>query len=481
VSNVSDMFGNEAPEVVFQVTVTDTLAPTIYLTHHDIRLKNSNVAHNCDGELTAQTVHNVVDEAAEDFTNEYCDDVEYGSSSLNSNLNTHRFDMKATPDLGQSEFDDFDAIIIYHSAGVSAGYTYITDLTMEGKGFECHDACGPTTTVVNWVTDCTAETVGGEFDLKEVGTYMLHYTCSDSEGLEAKGCRTFINVDSTKPVITCLLCANDNDGNLYLEADPTAVYEDSGASCSDVVDGELGAESVIVSGDTVDYATPGTYTISYNCDDSAGNSAVSNSRWVVIEDTQCPTCEFQNNGVGLEEVSMEASFPYNDQEGKWEVTCSDSLDGELDVISEGEVDVELTGDYVLTYHAEDEAGNTFKGVNSDGDAFGNKCEGDDHQIYRTVHVKDTIEPTIHLTYDGEELTASRRDDEPATNPYMPLSTTMDGNGDAFPANTYANLMAESNVSVNGWVIGAVASAVSGVALLGYAATRKGSVATSVPV
>jgi hypothetical protein len=46
----------------------------------------------------------------------------------------------------------------------------------------------------------------------------------------------------------------------------------------------------------------------------------------------------------------------------------------------------------------------------------------------------------------------------------------------------SKLMAESTTStVNGWVIGAVASAVSGVALLGYAATRKATVATSVPV
>merc|ERR1719446_1321746 len=65
---------------------------------------------------------------------------------------------------------------------------------------------------------------------------------------------------------------------------------------------------------------------------------------------------------------------------------------------------------------------------------------------KTVVVEDTMVPIISLEYKGNKL------------------------------------MAESTTSsVNGWVIGAVASAVSGVALLGYAATRKATVATSVPV
>jgi len=41
-------------------------------------------------------------------------------------------------------------------------------------------------------------------------------------------------------------------------------------------------------------------------------------------------------------------------------------------------------------------------------------------------------------------------------------------------------MSETQTSVNGWIIGAVASAVTGVALLGFS-MRKTTVATSVPV
>merc|ERR1719487_1404926 len=57
-------------------------------------------------------------------------------------------------------------------------------------------------------------------------------------------------------------------------------------------------------------------------------------------------------------------------------------------------------------------------------------------------------------------------------------------GNVNPANTYSHQtwMAEQaqTSSVNGWVVGAVGSAVTGLALLGYS-MRKTSVATSVPV
>merc|ERR1711998_161329 len=104
------------------------------------------------------------------------------------------------------------------------------------------------------------------------------------------------------------------------------------------------------------------------------------------------------------------------------------------------ITVEKTGTYVLTYSVTDKNGN--------GD--GRTCKAasgakTDH-FTKTVVVEDTMIPIISLKYRGTNL---------------------------------VGMMAEqSTTTVNGWVIGAVASAVSGVALLGYAATRKATVATS---
>merc|ERR1711881_353773 len=192
---------------------------------------------------------------------------------------------------------------------------------------------------------------------------------------------------------------------------------------------------VEVSGDVVNMAAVGTYKINYNCEDSAGQTAVQATRTVVVQDTTCPTCTVPG---GTTTITVEASFPYTEEQS----TCTDPLDGAMpNAHVYNTVNVEKTGTYVLTYSVTDKNGN------------GNSCKAasgtrTDH-FTKTVVVEDTMIPIISLKYRGTDL---------------------------------VGMMAEqSTTTVNGWVIGAVASAVSGVALLGYAATRKATVATSVPV
>merc|ERR1712072_1339671 len=183
------------------------------------------------------------------------------------------------------------------------------------------------------------------------------------------------------------------------------------------------SQDVEVSGDVVNMAAVGTYLINYNCEDSAGQKALTATRTVVVEDNICPTCVVPG---GTETITVEAS-------------CTDTLDGALpNSVPYGSVNVELTGTYILTYSATD------KNI-----AQNNGCRAQHYT--KTVVVEDTMVPIISLKYKGTKLGRWG---------YMAESTT---------------------TTVNGWVIGAVASAVSGVALLGYAATRKTAVATSVPV
>merc|ERR1712021_219205 len=266
-----------------------------------------------------------------------------------------------------------------------------------------------------WKKSCSDNGAGSEFNMLKPGTYFLKYTCSDGQH-QTTACRTFINVDKTRPVITCLECANN--------------YVDAGATCSDMVYGNI-SQDVEVSGDVVNMAAVGTYKINYNCEASAGQTAFPATRTVIVEDKTCPTCVIPG---GEELITVEASFPYTEEKS----SCTDTLDGEMPSASVyGKVDVELTGTYVLTYSVTDKNGNG---------ADPKKCKGtnSDHRhathFTKTIVVEDTMVPIISLSYKGSKL------------------------------------MAESTTStVNGWVIGAVASAVSGVALLGYAATRKATV------
>merc|ERR1711975_139899 len=303
-------------------------------------------------------------------------------------------------------------------------------------------------TTVAWKKSCAGNAAGTEFDMLKPGTYFLKYECNDLAANKATACRTFVNMDKTKPVITILEAANANDGTWHIEASRDNNYVDAGATCSDMVDGNI-SQDVEVSGDVVNMAAVGTYRINYNCEDSAGQTAVQATRIVVVEDNTCPTCTIPG---GTEVITVEASFPYTEEQS----TCTDTLDGAMpNAHIIGHVDVEKTGTYVLTYSVTDKNGNgdgrTCESPScTAADRLAGKCIGGNTDHFtKTVVVEDTMIPIISLKYRGTDL---------------------------------VGMMAEqSTTTVNGWVIGAVASAVSGVALLGYAATRKATVATSVPV
>merc|ERR1712078_694730 len=120
------------------------------------------------------------------------------------------------------------------------------------------------------------------------------------------------------------------------------------------------SQDVEVSGDVVNMAAVGTYKITYNCQDSATQTAIPAVRTVVVKDTTCPTCTI----TGESTVSVQASFPYEDSGA----SCTDTLDGELTPTVAGlaQVNVENTGTYVITYTVTDASGN---GV--DGDCAAN--------------------------------------------------------------------------------------------------------------
>merc|ERR1711968_215953 len=210
---------------------------------------------------------------------------------------------------------------------------------------------------------------------------------------------------------------------------------------------------------------------------------------------------------------MGASFPYSDAGA----SCSDVIDGDVttlcfaahwedengaehgvafddtDVVSQYDGATTCTnthsgaqiGTYYITYRAKNTVGLYNDGQN---------CRGGAIEYRRTVTVKDTLRPVITLKYNSVKVAQG---DVGVGQDHAVDTTTdqFDSDTRAYPSdNTYTSqgnfaddssqhpsLMAEENTSsVNGWVIGAIASAVAGLALLGYS-TRRTAVATSVPV
>merc|ERR1711924_455686 len=193
--------------------------------------------------------------------------------------------------------------------------------------------------------------------------------------------------DHTKPVIQVL-----GSNEMTLEATHEGNYIDDGATCSDQVDGVI-SQNVEVSGDVVNLSKVGSYTITYNCKDSAGNAAPTLSRYVHVAQTSCPTCVI----TGKDELTHEASFPYTDRGA----VCTDIIDGTVTAETVGSVDVGKTGKYVLTYRAKNSVGLWNDGLAADGEAAGAGCRGTAINYFRTVTISDTLKPVIKLTYDGE--------------------------------------------------------------------------------
>merc|ERR1719199_168854 len=377
-----------------------------------------------------------------------------------------------------------DLNTIQHSAGYVKDAVYIAGLMKPGTGYSCTDTCangGAGLTNVDFTGDAstglgskaewfkgagcgldgsTAVLKTGGFETLTVGAWSLKYSCGDGHQVET-ACREIINEDHAKPIITIL----EGDKDTY-QATKSDNYVDAGATCWDEVDDNI-SQDVEVSGDVVNLARVGTYQIFYNCKDSAGNEADPATRTVTVEDTTCPTCKF--NDAADQELEIEASFAFTDNFAT-DVTCTDELQESIVPVA-------------TTYSADGAATTGAQNCKSK-DASGDLVVGGQAaaEYTRTVTVVDTLKPVIKLSLDGSDIktgasgTSTAADFKSRHNPESGSSS-----GNPTPKTW---LMAEeaSTTAVNGWVMGAVASAVSGLALLGYSLRKQAQpVATSVPV
>ncbi|MDA7675713.1 DUF5011 domain-containing protein, partial [bacterium] len=173
-----------------------------------------------------------------------------------------------------------------------------------------------------------------------------------------------LSSDSTAPIITL-------NGAAIVNQEAGSIYADAGASATDNTD----ASVTVIAAGTVDVTAPGTYTLTYNASDAAGNAATPVTRTVVVSDTIAPVITL----VGDASLNQEAGTTYTDAGAN----VTDSFDGTLTVTTSGTVDVNTAGTYTLTYTATDAAGNAA------------------NALIRTVVVADTMAPVITLQGSAE--------------------------------------------------------------------------------
>ena len=152
------------------------------------------------------------------------------------------------------------------------------------------------------------------------------------------GLISFAQGDTQAPVITL-------NGSATVSVSAGSSYTDAGATATDNVDTSV---TVTTSG-TVDTATPGVYTVTYNATDAAGNAATPVTRTVTVSDTTAPVITL----TGSATASVAWGSSYTDAGA----TATDNVDLIDTVNSGGSVNANKPGTYTLTFDATDAAGN----------------------------------------------------------------------------------------------------------------------------
>jgi PKD repeat protein len=190
-------------------------------------------------------------------------------------------------------------------------------------------------------------------DIAVAGDYSATYDVSDTAGNEAATLTRTVIVrpppDTTAPVIT-LIGSNPH----IIPVDEA--YVELGATATDNVDGDLTA-SIIIDASAVDSSVPGTYQVSYNVRDAAGNTAATVTRTVIYADRTPPVITLLGDNpqfIVLDSAYIELG-----------ATATDNVDGHLTdniVVDATGVNVAAIGDYDVTYDVRDAAGNAAETV-----------------------------------------------------------------------------------------------------------------------
>ncbi|SFW54850.1 Repeat domain-containing protein, partial [Paenibacillus sp. UNCCL117] len=160
--------------------------------------------------------------------------------------------------------------------------------------------------------DLTSQiTVSGAVDAGQVGTYTLTYQVTDAAGHVAAVTRTVQVVDTTAPVLTL-------NGPNPMQIEAGSAFTDPGATAQDAADGDLTSQ-ITMSG-AVDAGQVGTYTLTYQVTDAAGNLATK-TRAVQVVDTVAPVLTLN----GPNPMQMEAGSAFTDPGA----TAQDAADGDL--------------------------------------------------------------------------------------------------------------------------------------------------------
>ncbi len=213
-------------------------------------------------------------------------------------------------------------------------------------------------------------TTVGQVDTSTVGSYIITYTATDSADNSIFISRTVnvLELDVTLPQISLI-------GLSPLSIDEGGFYIEYGASAQDERDGVL---DVAISG-TVNSNVPGSYSVTYTAQDTAGNRA-SLVRTVEVSDLTPPVITLN----GAAQISMREDTNYSELGA----IAVDTVNGSVNVEISSSINTATPGSYLVNYSAVDSAGNRAN-------------------VTRTVNVIDVTAPVI--TLNGQRVLMQNED------------------------------------------------------------------------
>lgn len=174
------------------------------------------------------------------------------------------------------------------------------------------------------------------------GTHTLSYISSDVAGNAEVTKTASFKVDVTKPVLTLV-------GSSIVSVSAGSTYTDSGVSASDNLDAAIASRVSVTN--TVNTAKVGTYTVTYNVSDEAGNAATPVTRTVQVVDSTKPIITI----IGNNPLTVDKYSTYTDAGA----TASDSVDGDITskITAVSTVNTSIVGEYSVMYSVTDANGN----------------------------------------------------------------------------------------------------------------------------
>jgi len=492
--NCQDSHSNVAPTVVRTVNVEDNTVPTIALRGPATQSIYAGKTIKDEGVDTADTC----------CTAEPVVTTSWSPSAPTTTLGAYVRTYTATDCHGLTNtitrdftlVDDMAPVITITGADVM---TVEADLTQpyNDQGATCQDYVEDAinaAVVISW-------DAAGPANRMIPGLYTATYSCSDTSANDAATQeRKVYIVDSTCPDITML-----GTESIFVEAG--FAYQDAGATASDTLDGVITSQ-IFTDGDTVDVSN--SFYSRQSCSEIKATfpvkavaqygTAATGDYWITTDVSgtftrqsvycdmndatgitykRCDNCDRVGVGTGdsclalgmvrATTVSAVAQSHFNS--AYWAVADSDNYlctTATHDVADKAHFrDVDATstighaeaGKFVIRYLVTDNAGNV-------------QCTAPK----RTVVVQDTLPPVISLHLNNKLVHLSGHTKQGHGSVANPAGQ-VDGNpflrADYVPPAGYVSnafsLMAETqSSSVNGWIVGAAASGVTGLALLAYA-------------